>query len=122
MSVPKFDTMTQFWPYYLGEHALPLNRWLHFAGTTLTIGWVIGAVVTLNPWLLIPATLSGYGFAWFGHFVFEKNRPATFTYPRWSLLCDFKMWGLMLVGRLDAELKKYNIASKAPGASTAPVA
>ena len=112
MSAPEIKTMTQFWPYYLGEHALPATRTWHFVGTTISIGWAVAGLVTLTPLLLIPAVISGYAFAWVSHFFVEKNKPATFTYPRWSFVCDFRMWALMLTGRLGAELKKYNIVPK----------
>jgi hypothetical protein len=104
--VPKFDTFEAFWPYYLQEHRDPLNRRLHFIGTTLVIVSVVLAVVTLNPCMLGFAPLTGYGFAWIGHFFVEKNRPATFTYPLWSLRGDFKMYGMTWTGALPAELAK----------------
>ncbi len=68
---------------------------MHFIGSTLTVGVLVGAIV-YNPWLLLAVPVIGYGFAWIGHFVIEKNRPATFKYPLWSFLGDWKMWALML--------------------------
>jgi hypothetical protein len=96
----RIATYKAFWPYYLQEHSVPACRHLHFVGTTLVIGLVVAAIVTATPKLLFGCLLAGYGFAWIGHFVIEKNRPATFKHPLWSLISDFRMWGHMVVGRL----------------------
>ena len=103
--VPKFESFEAFWPYYLSEHADATNRRLHFVGTTGALACVGAAIGLGNPLYLLAAPLAGYGCAWVGHFVIEKNRPATFTYPLWSLMGDFKMYGLMLTGRLGAHLR-----------------
>jgi hypothetical protein len=109
-AVPKFETFDAFWPYYLQEHRVAATRWLHWLGTN---GVVIGSayfLVTLRPWwILLWAPACGYGFAWFSHFLIEKNKPATFTYPRWSLLADFRMWALMWAGRLGPELARAGV-------------
>ncbi|WP_416900247.1 MAG: Mpo1-like protein [Minwuia sp.] len=99
-------TYHQFWPYYLREHGRGLTRTLHYVGSTIAILSVIAAIVTLNPWFLLGAVIGGYLFAWIGHFFVEKNRPATFRYPLWSLVSDFRMYFMWLAGRLDAELKR----------------
>jgi len=104
--VPTFDTFEAFWPYYLQEHRIPLNRRLHFIGTTLVLVSLALGVVTLNPCLILACPLWGYGFAWIGHFFVEHNKPATFTYPLWSLRGDFKMYFLMWTMSLEPELKK----------------
>lgn len=100
MAEERFGTFEEFWPYYLGEHKSASCRHLHFVGTTLAVSLLVLSVVSLTPSLLFGAVVSGYFFAWIGHFFVEKNRPATFTYPLWSLLADFRMWGLMLRGKL----------------------
>ncbi|MFZ5443963.1 MAG: Mpo1-like protein [Myxococcota bacterium] len=108
-----------FWPFYLGEHSLPITRWFHFVGTSLALLNLVWAVVHLAPLYVVSALLSGYAFAWVSHFFLEKNRPATFTYPLWSFIADWKMWALMLTGRLAAELEKHAIKPKTAGAATA---
>lgn len=105
-AVPHFETVEAFWPYYLQEHRDPLNRRLHFVGTSIVFALPFLALALRNPWLLLTMPVAGYGFAWAGHFLVEKNRPATFTYPRWSLLCDFRMWALMATGRLGPHLER----------------
>lgn len=99
MSKPRIPSFEAFWPFYLGQHALPLCRHLHFVGTNIGLACVVTAIVTQQWWLLLGMPLSGYGFAWVGHFIFEKNRPATFTYPLWSLMGDFRMLGNMYMGK-----------------------
>ena len=99
-------TFTEFWPHYVGEHRLPMNRMLHCVGTLMALLMVVSATVTLDPWLLLAAPLAGYGMAWVGHFKLEKNRPATFSHPLWSLRGDLQMCALMLMGRMDAEVER----------------
>lgn len=114
---PAPTTFEEFWPFYLGEHRDPLSRRLHFIGTSLAIGCVATSVATFNPWPLAAAPVCGYGFAWAGHFLVEKNRPATFTYPLWSLRGDFKMLGMALRGKLDDELVRlYGATAPGPNA------
>lgn len=105
----KHTTFAEFWPYYLAEHSLPQTRALHYIGTSLVIGLAIYSVITAAWLWLIAMPLAGYFFAWIAHFTIEKNRPATFTYPLWSLAADFKMWFLWLTGRLAPELKKAGV-------------
>lgn len=101
MAPPHFTTFREFYPYYLREHADPRNRVLHFVGTSLVIGLGIAAAVRGDARLLLALPVAGYGFAWVGHFLVEKNRPATFTYPRWSLMGDFRMYGEMWIGKVS---------------------
>ncbi|MFN3202589.1 MAG: Mpo1-like protein [Bradymonadia bacterium] len=107
----RLQSFEEFWPYYLNEHRDPVNRALHFMGTSGAIAAVVTAAVTLNPMFLIAAPFLGYGPAWVGHFIIEKNRPATFTYPLWSLMGDFKMFGLTLTGRLGPHLERAQAQS-----------
>lgn len=95
-----FSSFRDFYPYYLSEHADRTCRRLHFVGTTLVLAIVVTALVTGHAALLWLAPLAGYGFAWIGHYVFEKNRPATFKYPFYSLWGDFVMYKDMLTGKI----------------------
>lgn len=105
----KITTYAEFWPYYLEEHRKSTTRNLHYFGTTLGIAMVVIAVATQTWWLLAVAVVSGYLFAWIGHFFVEKNRPATFTYPLWSFVSDFRMLWRWMTGRLSADFKRFNI-------------
>lgn len=107
----RIPTYEKFWPFYVSQHLDPTCRGLHFAGTSLVIACAAAGAI-LNPWLLLAMPIAGYGFAWAGHFVFEKNRPATFEYPGWSLRADFRMYRFMLLGKMDAELARLGLSSK----------
>jgi hypothetical protein len=100
MKKTEFKSFSEFWPFYLAEHSDPRNRRLHFFGTVGTFVFLALAFVLSDPWWLLGMPLCGYGFAWVGHFRIEKNRPATFLHPLWSLRGDYKMFFLMLTGRL----------------------
>ncbi|MEO8671309.1 MAG: DUF962 domain-containing protein [Tahibacter sp.] len=95
-----FKSFGEFYPYYLGEHAHPTCRRLHYAGSALAIGFAVTALISRNPLWLLGSLLSGYAFAWVGHFFFEKNRPATFKYPFYSFAGDWVMLKDMLTGRI----------------------
>ncbi len=97
----QFRSFAEFYPYYLGEHSNATCRRLHFVGTSLVIA-LLAYSIGSGQWLLLLAVpLAGYGFAWVGHFFFEKNRPATFTHPWYSLVGDFTMFRDILLGRLS---------------------
>jgi hypothetical protein len=99
MSQP-FATFREFYPYYLSEHADRTCRRLHFIGSCLALLCFALALVQRNPWWILAALLVGYGFAWVGHFFFEKNRPATFKHPFYSFAGDWVMFADMLRGRI----------------------
>ena len=86
-----YRTFEEFWPFYLSQHSNDICRRLHVIGTLLSLVWLTGCIIRQTPAWIFLAPVIGYGFAWTGHFGFEKNRPATFKYPRWSFLADFKM-------------------------------
>ena len=96
----RFASFAEFYPHYLAEHANPTSRRLHFAGTGLVILLAVAALATQRWWLLAALPVAGYAFAWAGHFFFEKNRPATFRHPLYSLIGDFAMFRDMLLGRI----------------------
>ena len=100
MAATAFKSFAEFYPYYLSEHADRTCRRLHFAGTSLVIALAVAAVLGGQWWLLLFLPLAGYGFAWTGHFFFERNRPATFKYPFYSLWGDFVMYKDMLTGKI----------------------
>lgn len=95
-----FDRFSEFYPYYLSEHSNRTCRRLHFLGSSGALVCALLALLTFEPLWLLAALLCGYGFAWIGHFVFEKNRPATFRHPLYSFLGDWVMYRDILVGRI----------------------
>jgi hypothetical protein len=98
----------EFWDFYVREHSKPLTRILHFIGTSLGI-LLLMWFVWQRMWLFIPLCfVCGYAFAWFAHFVVEKNRPATFKYPGWSFISDYKMMWYMLTGRMGREVERVS--------------
>ncbi len=107
-AMSKITRYADFWPHYLREHAKPETRQLHYIGTALTFGFV-GVAVVLGGWWWALVPLAGYGFAWAAHFGVEKNRPATFTYPLWSLASDYRMFFLWAGGRLDSHLARAGV-------------
>lgn len=112
VSEKRIQSFAEFWPYYVGEHSDRTNRRLHFIGTSLVIGLALMMLATRRPWLALLLPVAGYGFAWFGHFVIEKNKPASWTYPLWSLLADFKMFGLTCVGKMEAEVAAFAVSRR----------
>ncbi len=113
MTSERFDTYEEFWPHYLREHGRPATRNLHFFGTALAIVLLVMGIVTLSLWLILAAIVSGYAFAWIGHAFVERNRPATFTHPVWSLVSDFRMFALWIGGRLATELDRAGVEPEA---------
>ena len=111
----RFRSFAEFWPFYLREHSRPRTRMLHYAGTTLVLLIALAALVTRRWWLLAALPVAGYALAWAGHFAVERNRPATFSHPLWSLRADFRMWLLWLTGRLGRELEAAGIEEEKRG-------
>jgi hypothetical protein len=112
----KYQSFAEFWPFYLREHARPRTRAFHYIGTSLVILIAAAAAASGNWWLLIAMPIAGYGFAWASHAAIERNRPATFTYPSWSLRADFLMWWLWLTGRIGPELEAAGVRRESAAA------
>jgi len=96
----RFSSFSEFYPFYLGEHANRTSRRLHFIGSCGVLVLAALAILRGQPAWLLGALLCGYGFAWVGHFFFEKNRPATFRHPFYSFAGDWVMFRDILVGRI----------------------
>ena len=112
MSQP-LTSFSAFWPFYCREHRKPLTRLLHLAGSLLApVAAVSTWIATGSAWALGLYPLVGYGFAWAAHFFVEKNRPATFRYPFYSLAADYVMVWRMLTGRMDEEVRKADVLAK----------
>lgn len=118
----QYQTLKSFYLYYLTEHQDRVCRGLHFTGTTLLLIsflYFLWTAIQLEPqWLyLVLVPVLGYGFAWVGHAVFERNKPATFTYPLFSLGSDFIMWWDMLRGRLPQQMARARqaVLDEGPG-------
>lgn len=112
MAEPKtFRSYDEFFSFYLEQHRDAGNRRLHAIGTAIGLIVAIVAFATHHAWFALLWIPLGYGFAWTGHFLLEKNTPATFGHPLWSLLSDFRMLGLMLSGRLNSRLRQSGKSS-----------
>jgi hypothetical protein len=106
MAQRQFNSFADFWPYYLNEHGKPATRLLHAVGSIAALILLL-TLIALGKWWLFPlAFVPGYALAWTAHFFVEKNRPATFTHPLWSFMCDWKMLTLMLTGKIDDEVSR----------------
>ena len=112
MSDREIKTFEEFWPYYVMQHQKKATRILHFVGTTAAMGCVAGGLLTKRRWLLAVAPVAGYAPAWISHFFIEKNKPATFTYPVWSLKADMVMWWKMARFQMDAEVERVLAAER----------
>ncbi len=104
----RIQTYSEFYQYYLTEHKNKTSRILHFIGTFLVFVLLVIAIVEGWGWKWILVPVVGYGFAWIGHAFFEKNKPATFKYPFWSLISDFKLFFEILLGRRSFDSSKEN--------------
>ena len=108
----RIESFEDFWPYYLRQHTDPRTRALHYLGTWLAVLAIAGFVVSGNPWLLPMVPVAGYGPAWIAHFFIEKNRPASFDYPLWSLAGDFRMAFSWLTGHIAEDLEQAGVLGR----------
>jgi hypothetical protein len=106
MYEPYITSFGKFWLFYVHEHSHPLNRQLHFIGSSLGLVCLCTCFYTGNLLFIPLGLLLDYGFAWIGHFFIERNKPASFKYPLWSFRADWKMWALMLAGRMNSEVER----------------
>ena len=111
MTNREYDSFAAFWEHYVREHRHPACRAWHYVGTAAGTAVGVAGLLTLSPLLLALALVIGYGCAWVGHFYVEENHPATFRYPLWSFLADFKMIGLALGGRMRSEVERCHQSS-----------
>jgi hypothetical protein len=100
MSQRRFASFAEFYPFYLQEHSSRTSRRLHVVGTSLAMIFLVWALVTQHWQLLWAVPVAGYALAWIGHFAFERNSPATFKHPLYSLRGDFTMLRDVLTGRI----------------------
>jgi hypothetical protein len=107
MGIQSFD---DFWPYYVRAHSRARTRVLHAIGSVAAVV-LLGISFAVSLWFLIAVPLVGYAFAWYAHFFVEKNRPATFGHPFYSLAADYRMTFLMMAGRMNEEVAKYVTAA-----------
>jgi len=115
MTDGKIATYAEFWPHYLRAHSDPRTRLVHYAGTAAGLALALAAAARADWRLLVGAPVVGYAAAWFAHFAFEGNRPATFGHPLWSFWSDFRMLGLWASGRLDGELERAGAGPRGEG-------
>ncbi len=107
----QYTTYKAFWPFYVSQHRNKVCRNFHFVGTTFTLAcFYLG--LTHSGWFFLGMPFSGYIFAWFGHFVFERNRPTTLAYPLYSLMADIQMFAYMCAGRMDREVKRMSVLAQ----------
>ena len=112
MTTREFNSFTEFWPHYVTEHSQPATRLLHLIGTSAGIACAVFFIVTGRWWLFPLGLVPGYGAAWIAHFFIERNKPATFQYPLWSFLGDYKMIWMMLSGKMGAEVKRVGTSGR----------
>ena len=97
----RFRTFADFYPFYLSEHTNRVSRRLHLVGTNIAIALLVTSLVTQMWWLVAAAVVQGYAFAWVGNFFFEHNKPATFRYPLFSFIGDWRMWWEIIIGKVS---------------------
>jgi hypothetical protein len=107
-------TYEEFWPYYVSQHLHPMTRAMHVIGTTLAILAIVAAVVFRAPIVLIAVPVLGYGFAFASHFIWEKNKPASFGHPLWSFRADLRQLWRAYAGLLTHDVRAVRAAARVP--------
>lgn len=102
----RISSFAEFWPFYVRAHSKSGTRIVHFIGSILALA-SIASGIAFNAWFFLVAPLVGYAFAWFGHFVIEHNKPATFGHPFYSLAADYVMVWKMITGQMSAEVARH---------------
>jgi hypothetical protein len=110
----EFQSFEEFWPFYVSEHSVAACRVLHYFGTSMAVVTLASLLATSRFGFIPLCLVLGYGPAWVGHFFIEKNKPASFKHPLWSLRGDFRMLGCALRGRMGAELERARAAGFVP--------
>ena len=106
-------SFAEFWPLYVRAHSREKTRILHAVGSVLSV-ITLGIAFAVSLWFLIAVPIIGYAFAWSAHWFVEKNKPATFGHPLYSLLADYRMVFLMMAGRMDAEVRRHVLTKTLP--------
>jgi hypothetical protein len=109
MGAERIKSYREFYRFYLSEHQNKTSRILHFVGTFLVFALAVYFSITGAGWMWFSVPIAGYGFAWVGHYFFEKNKPATFKYPLWSLLSDFKLFFEIIFGKKTFDASKDHL-------------
>jgi len=115
----RIQTYAEFFPYYLREHARPATRGFHYLAAVASLATLGYGVIAGPWWVALLAPVAGYGPAWISHAFIERNRPATFTYPGWSLISDYYMTWLWATGRLGSHLAAAGVTQAGTGDTVA---
>jgi hypothetical protein len=110
VGLPRVERFSEFWPIYLREHARPATRYVHYAGTTAGLACLGLALVTGRRGWIPLGLVAAYGAAWTAHGLVERNKPATFQHPLWSLAGDLRMLWFAARGKLDGELRRAGVS------------
>ena len=93
----------EFYRFYLTEHRNVMSRRLHVVGSSIGLYCVTKAIRHKKAKYVLYGLVAGYACAWVGHFVFEKNRPASFKQPLYSFISDWRMFADVLRGNLSLQ-------------------
>jgi hypothetical protein len=110
VNAPDPENYEEFWPYYVSQHLHPATRVIHVGATSAALACGAAGVVLFNPLLAAASPVIGYGPAWVSHFAIEKNKPASFGHPLWSLRANFRQVRKFFTGRLEADVQRVRKA------------